>query len=69
MFRAEERLELDARRIVQQVNGGIAPAVVAGVIGDQSDAQPFERREVLFHQHVNAVESCELGNCRFTGRS
>ena len=56
MLRAEERLELHAGRVEKQIDGGIAPAILSGVIGHETDAQLLERREVLLHEHVDAVE-------------
>ena len=56
MLRAKENFEFKLRRIVEQVNGGVALAIVAGVIGDQADPHSFERRELLLDQHVNAVK-------------
>ena len=34
----------------------IALAILAGVIRDQANALALERSEIVFHQHVNAVQ-------------
>jgi hypothetical protein len=39
VFGAEQRLQLDTWRAFQQVNGGIAVAVFARMVGNQADAQ------------------------------
>ena len=53
---AKQHFELDARRVLEQVNGRIAVTVLAGMVGDQADAQSLERGELLPDENVNAVK-------------
>ena len=54
MFRAEQRHQLHARRVREQVDGGPALRIHARVIGDQSNTLAAQWREFLGFQHVQA---------------
>jgi len=55
VLRAEERIKLDLRRVLQQIDGWIPLAIVTSVVGNQTDAQTLQRREFLLHEDINAV--------------
>ena len=54
VLRAEQSHKLYARRVRQQINRAAAVAVDPGLIGDQSNALPRQRREILRLKHINS---------------
>ena len=56
MLGTEQRLELNSLRRTEQINRQVAPTVVPGVIGDETDAQSLQRREFLPGKNIDAIE-------------
>ncbi|MEZ5303366.1 MAG: hypothetical protein R3F11_22410 [Verrucomicrobiales bacterium] len=54
MLRAEERRQLDAARLAQQVDGRPPFPVDPAVVGDQADALAPERSEFLGSKDIDA---------------
>ena len=53
VFRAEQRHQLHARRVREQINRAASLAVNPRLIGDQPHALASQRREVLRLKHIN----------------
>lgn len=56
VFGAEEGDEVDVGGLVEEVDGGGAGAIAAGVIGDEAEALVFEGGEILGLEGIDAVE-------------
>ena len=67
MLRTEQDFELNVRGPLQEVDGWVTLAVVAGVIGDEAHAQPLQRGKFLSGKHINSVENFRLLTSAATG--
>src|SRR5688572_17811907 len=63
----EQGLELDAFGGFENVDGGIAVAIDAGVVGDQADAQVLQWCELLLDEDVDPVEHFAGARVRAVG--
>ncbi len=54
MLRAEERDEIHAGGVSEQIDGAAALGIEAGVVGDQANVPVAQRRELLGFKDVKA---------------
>src|SRR5207249_4225677 len=56
MFGTEQGGQRHIRSVLEQVNRRLPLPIVASLVGDQANPLPFEWREMILHEHIDAVE-------------
>src|SRR5436309_1821088 len=56
VLRAEQRHQLELRRVFQEVYRGVPLPVMTGVIGYEANTQTLQGSKILFHQHIDPLQ-------------